>query len=38
MKEADVEAVVAGLEPFRGEVVQTTLSSDAEDALKAALA
>ena len=38
VKEADVEAVVAGLEPFRGEVVQTTLSSDAEDALKAALA
>lgn len=35
---ADVEAVVAALRPFRGELIQTTLDGDAEDELRRALA
>ena len=37
VKEADADAVIAGLRPFRGDVVQSTLPTETEDALKAAL-
>jgi uncharacterized membrane protein len=33
----DVEALIAALRPFRGELIQTTLPSDAEEELKQAL-
>jgi uncharacterized membrane protein len=34
----DIDALVAALRPFRGELIQTTLPSDAEQELKQALA
>ena len=37
VKEADADAVIAAARPFRGDVVQSTLPADTEDALKAAL-
>jgi uncharacterized membrane protein len=38
VKEADADALIPALEPFKGDVIQTTLSTETEDALKAALA
>jgi uncharacterized membrane protein len=37
VKEADLEAVMPALRDFRGEVIQSTLSTEAEDALRDAL-
>ena len=37
VKEADADATMAALRPFRGDVIQTTLSSEAEEALRQAL-
>jgi uncharacterized membrane protein len=37
VKEADADAVTAALRQFRGDVVQSTLTSEAEDALRQAL-
>ena len=37
VREADADAVVAGLRDYRGEVLQSTVSVELEDALKAAL-
>jgi len=36
-READIRAVAGALEPFHGKLHQTTLDSDAEDALRRAL-
>jgi uncharacterized membrane protein len=36
-RQADVRSVAAALEPFRGKLHQTTLDSDAEEALRRAL-
>lgn len=38
VREADLEAVLPALRPFPGEVVQSTLSTEAEEALREALA
>jgi uncharacterized membrane protein len=38
VKRADADAVVAALRPFKGDVIQTTLAPDVEDALREALA
>jgi uncharacterized membrane protein len=38
VREAHTDALVAALRPFKGEVIQTTLSSDAEEELREALA
>jgi uncharacterized membrane protein len=38
VKEADLDAVLPALRQYRGEVLQTTLDSDTEDALRQALA
>jgi uncharacterized membrane protein len=37
VKEADADAVTAALRSFKGEVIQTNLDSEAEDALRQAL-
>jgi len=37
VKQADSDPVIAALRDFRGEVIQTTLDSEAEDALRQAL-
>ena len=37
VKESDADATLAALRPFKGEVIQTTLDSEAEDALRKAL-
>jgi uncharacterized membrane protein len=37
IKEGDADAVSAALRPFRGEVIQTTLSTEADEALRDAL-
>lgn len=37
VRKTDADAVMAALRPFRGEVIQTTLSSEAEEALRQAL-
>ena len=37
VKRSDADAVMAALRPFRGEVIQTTLSTEAEEALREAL-
>lgn len=37
LREADADATIAALRQFRGDVVQSTLSSEAEDALREAL-
>lgn len=37
VKEADADALMAALRDFRGEVIQSTLSSEAEEALREAL-
>jgi uncharacterized membrane protein len=37
IKDSEADATVAALRQFRGDVLQSTLSSDAEDALRAAL-
>ena len=37
VKEADADAVLAALRGFRGDVIQTTLDSEAEEALRLAL-
>ena len=37
VKQADADAVIAALRDFRGEVIQTTLDSEAEEALRQAL-
>ena len=37
VKEADADAVIAALRDFRGDVIQTTLDSEAEEALRQAL-
>jgi len=38
IKESDLDATLAALRQFRGDVIQSTLSSEAEDALRQALA
>ena len=38
VKGADADAVMAALRPYKGDVIQTTLDSEAEEALRAALA
>jgi uncharacterized membrane protein len=38
IREADADAVVAAMRPYRGEVVQTTLPTELEEALRQALA
>jgi uncharacterized membrane protein len=38
VKGGSIEAVIAGLEPFKGDVIQTTLESDAEEQLRGVLA
>lgn len=38
VRQADTDAITAALRPFGGEVLQTTLPSEAEDALREALA
>jgi uncharacterized membrane protein len=38
VKEADMDAVLAALRPYRGSVIQTTLSTETEEALSQALA
>lgn len=37
VKASDADAVTAALRPFRGDVIQSTLSSEAEDAFRQAL-
>jgi uncharacterized membrane protein len=37
IKEADVDAVMAALRSYRGDVIQTTLSTEAEEALRETL-
>jgi uncharacterized membrane protein len=37
VKGADADAVMAALRPYKGDVIQTTLDSEAEEALRAAL-
>lgn len=37
VKQADADVVIAALRDFRGEVIQTTLDSEAEEALRQAL-
>ncbi len=37
VKEQDADAVLAALRPYRGDVIQTTLPGEAEDALREAL-
>jgi uncharacterized membrane protein len=37
VKQADADAVIAALRDFRGQVIQTTLDSEAEEALRQAL-
>lgn len=37
VNEADADATTAALRPFRGDVIQSTLDSEAEDALRQAL-
>lgn len=37
VKEAQIEPVIAALRPFRGDLVQTTVSTETEDALRQAL-
>ena len=37
VRQADADAVIAALRDFRGEVIQTTLDSEAEEALRQAL-
>ena len=37
VKEADADAAIAALRDFRGDVIQTTLDSEAEEALRRAL-
>ena len=37
VKQADADAVMAALRDFKGDVIQTTLDSDAEEALRQAL-
>lgn len=37
VKESQADATVAALRPFRGEVIQSTLSTEAEEALRQAL-
>jgi uncharacterized membrane protein len=37
VKEAQADAVIAALRSFKGDVIQTTLSSETEEALRAAL-
>lgn len=38
IRKGSPDAIVAGLEPFKGEVIQTTLSPDAEEELRRVLA
>jgi uncharacterized membrane protein len=38
VKEVDADPVIAALRPYRGDVLQTTLTSEAEEALRNALA
>jgi uncharacterized membrane protein len=38
VKGGSIEAVIAGLEPFKGDVIQTTLETDAEEQLRGVLA
>jgi uncharacterized membrane protein len=38
VKGGSIEAVIAALEPFKGDVIQTTLPTDAEEQLRAVLA
>jgi uncharacterized membrane protein len=38
VRRGSADAIVAALEPFKGEVIQTTLSPDAEDELRRVLA
>lgn len=37
VKESDADATIAALRPFRGDVLQSTLSAEAEEALRRAL-
>ena len=37
VKEADADAITAALRQFKGEIIQTNLDSEAEDALRQAL-
>ena len=37
VKEAQADPVIAALRPFKGDVIQTTMSSETEEALRAAL-
>jgi uncharacterized membrane protein len=37
VKEADADATIAALRPYRGDVIQTTLPTETEEALRAAL-
>ena len=37
VKEADADATTAALRPFRGDIIQSTLTSEAEDALRQGL-
>ena len=37
VKESEADATMAALRPYRGDVIQSTLDSDAEDALRRAL-
>ncbi len=37
VKQADLDATMAALRPYRGDVIQTTLDSETEDALRQAL-
>lgn len=37
VKQADVDATMAAIRPFRGDVIQTNLDSEAEEALRRAL-
>ena len=37
VRQASTDAIIAALEPFKGDVIQTTLSPDAEEQLRGAL-
>ena len=37
VKESDADATMAALRPFRGDVIQTTLPTESDDALRQAL-
>jgi uncharacterized membrane protein len=37
IKQSDLDATLAALRQFRGDVIQSTLSTEAEDALRSAL-